>query len=441
MAHTVVRLPAEQIAPLARLYDEAVAARRRHSLIAAAVVAVCIALSCWWGEVKPAVFAANAFRLGDYFWNIVPTLRFDQLGTDLAEWYWNLDGWLKLLADTILIAYLGTVFGAIGGFCLCFLASANLWCKSPFIRLAARRLPGILPHRARAGVRPACSWSPSGSARMPGVLALAIHTMGALGKLFAEVVENIDMKPVEGATASGASWLHHRTASPWCRRCSPTSPPTACLRFEINVREASIMGFVGAGGIGQDLVEAIRKFYYSDVSAILLLIIAAVMIIDLVTEQHAPPPASASEAQPMSRARHRHLRSGRCSARALQAAPSAASSRRRPARAVRTGGWLIAGKHRAASPPIGFWQLGFSLSAGWAPGIAQLAPLRHADDAARSRHGSCRSILHALGETLAIAFLGTLGGARCIAFPFGLPRGEERHSQSIVRPFCRAPRC
>ncbi len=57
------------------------------------------------------------------------------------------------------------------------------------------------------------------------------------------------------------------------------------LRFEINVRSAAVMGFVGAGGIGQDLMEAIRKFYYSDVSAILLLIIITVMVIDLLTER------------------------------------------------------------------------------------------------------------------------------------------------------------
>jgi phosphonate transport system permease protein len=59
----------------------------------------------------------------------------------------------------------------------------------------------------------------------------------------------------------------------------------ALLRFEINVRGASVMGFVGAGGIGQDLIEAIRKFYYSDVSAILVMIIAVVMLIDLCTER------------------------------------------------------------------------------------------------------------------------------------------------------------
>jgi phosphonate transport system permease protein len=57
------------------------------------------------------------------------------------------------------------------------------------------------------------------------------------------------------------------------------------LRFEINVRESAVMGFVGAGGIGQDLIEAIRKFYYSDVSAILLLILVTVAIIDTLTSK------------------------------------------------------------------------------------------------------------------------------------------------------------
>lgn len=282
MPSAIARLPADQIAPLARLYDAAVAARRRHTLIAAGVVLVCIVLSCWWGEVKPGVFATNAHRLGQYFWNITPTLRWDSLGTDLAEWYWNLDGWLKLLADTILIAYLGTVLGTIGALCLCFLASANL-VRSPWIRLSARRLLEFF--RTVPEVVFALLFVMAfGLGAMPGVLALAFHTMGALGKLFAEVVENIDMKPVEGVTAAGGSWVQVVRLAVIPQVLSNFTS-YGLLRFEINVREAAIMGFVGAGGIGQDLVEAIRKFYYSDVSAILLLIIGTVVIIDLVTEQ------------------------------------------------------------------------------------------------------------------------------------------------------------
>ena len=282
MAQAVTRLPDQQLAPMFAAYDAAVSARRRHSLVVAGVVLVCIVLASWMGEVKPAVLFAHADRLPNYFWSITPVLRWDSLGADLAEWYWNLDHWLRLLLDTLLIAYLGTLIGGIGGFCLCFLASANL-VKSPFIRLGARRFLEFcrtVPELVFALLFVVAF----GLGPMPGVMALAIHTMGALGKLFAEVVENIDMKPVEGATAAGASWLS-TVRFAVVPQVTSNFASYGLLRFEINVREASIMGFVGAGGIGQDLVEAIRKFYYSDVSAILLLIIATVMIIDLVTER------------------------------------------------------------------------------------------------------------------------------------------------------------
>ena len=119
---------------------------------------------------------------------------------------------------------------------------------------------------------------------MAGVLAVVIHTLGALGKQFAEVVENIDMKPVEGVSATGASW-HVAMRYGALPQVMSNFVSYTLLRFEINVRESAIMGFVGAGGIGQDLIEAIRKFYYSDVSAILVLILVTVAIIDMLTSR------------------------------------------------------------------------------------------------------------------------------------------------------------
>lgn len=92
------------------------------------------------------------------------------------------------------------------------------------------------------------------------------------------------MGPVEGAAATGASWVSTMRFAVVPQVLSNFAS-YALLRFEINVRGASVMGFVGAGGIGQDLIEAIRKFYYADVSAILLLIILAVVVIDMATER------------------------------------------------------------------------------------------------------------------------------------------------------------
>ena len=119
---------------------------------------------------------------------------------------------------------------------------------------------------------------------LPGILALAIHTAGALGKLFAEVVENIDMKPVDGVVATGGNWFH-KIRFAVLPQVASNFASYALLRFEINVRGASVLGFVGAGGIGQTLLEVIRKFYYADVSALLIMIIATVMVIDAVTER------------------------------------------------------------------------------------------------------------------------------------------------------------
>jgi phosphonate transport system permease protein len=92
------------------------------------------------------------------------------------------------------------------------------------------------------------------------------------------------MKPVEGTTATGGSWLEviRFAAVP---QVLPIFASYTLLRFEINVRSASVMGFIGAGGIGQEFIVAIRSFYYTDVSAMLLMIIVTVFVIDLLTER------------------------------------------------------------------------------------------------------------------------------------------------------------
>jgi phosphonate transport system permease protein len=179
-----------------------------------------------------------------------------------------------------MMAYVGTALGAIGAFFLCFLAAANV-APRPWLRTLVRRfceLCRTVPELVFALMFVIAF----GLGPIAGVLAVAIHTLGALGKLFAEVVENIDLKPVEGVTATGASWTTAMRYGAVPQTLS-NFVSYALLRFEINVRGATVMGFVGAGGIGVDLVEAIRKFYYSDVSAILVLIVITVSVIDTLT--------------------------------------------------------------------------------------------------------------------------------------------------------------
>jgi phosphonate transport system permease protein len=278
----IAQLPEAQLRPLLAAYDASVRSRRWHTLLIFACVGVAIALSSVSAEVSPLKLADNIGRFTSYIFRLFHLENGAFVWTDPAEWYWGLARWLRLLGETLLMAYVGTVLGAAGAFGLCFLAAANV-APSRWLRIAARRFCELC-RTVPVLVFALLFVIAFGLGPMAGVLAVAIHTLGALGKLFAEVVENIDMKPVEGVSSTGAAW-------PTAMRFGAL-PQTmsnfvsyALLRFEINVREGAIMGFVGAGGIGQDLIEAIRKFYYSDVSAILILIILTVAVIDTLTSQ------------------------------------------------------------------------------------------------------------------------------------------------------------
>jgi phosphonate transport system permease protein len=119
---------------------------------------------------------------------------------------------------------------------------------------------------------------------LPGALAIAVHSMGSFGKLFSEVNENIDMRPVEGVRASGANWLQMLRYAV-VPQVLPNFSSYTLRRFEINVRASSIVGFVGAGGIGQELYYVIRQFIYVDISAIVRLLILTVALIDITCER------------------------------------------------------------------------------------------------------------------------------------------------------------
>jgi phosphonate transport system permease protein len=286
MSSAVTRLPDHQLAAHGAAYAEAVSAKRRQLYIGLGLFVLAYIVAGIVAEVRPATFFTNLWRFTDYIGRIFTLEQGAAAGRfvlfDPVEWMWGFDKWMKLLWETLLIAYVGTLTGAVGGFVFAFLSARNLTPNSTVGFLAKRWLEfcRTVPEIVFALIFVVAF----GLGPVPGVLAIAIHTFGALGKQFAEVAENIDMKPVDGLTATGATWAE-------CMRFAVVPQVLsnfasyALLRFEVNVRGAAVMGFVGAGGIGQDLVEAIRKFYYSDVSAILVLIIATVMIIDLSTER------------------------------------------------------------------------------------------------------------------------------------------------------------
>jgi phosphonate transport system permease protein len=282
MASGLLSLPPERVDRLLMDYARAVARRRRQFYLVLAALAVLAAVAGRYGEVDPAYLIDHISAFTSYFGRIVPRLTVAHFGADVADWYWNSSGWLKLLVDTVLIAYLGTLIGALGAFATVFFAADNTAPSRP-LRFAVKRFHEFC--RTVPDIVFALLFvSAFGLGPLPGILAIGIHSLGALGKLFTEVVENIDMSPVEGVRSTGGSFLATMRFGV-VPQVLANFASYALLRFEINVRSGSVVGIVGAGGIGQDLFVAIRKFYYSDVSAILLMIIVTVALLDLVTER------------------------------------------------------------------------------------------------------------------------------------------------------------
>jgi phosphonate transport system permease protein len=282
MTSSILSVPQARLEVLLADYQREVGRRRRQSLLVLAILAMLIAIAGHFGEVDLDYLFQHISNFTSYFGRIVPKLGIAHFDADVADWYWNITGWLKLLLDTVLIAYLGTLIGASGAFTIAFFAAANL-APSNVLRWSIKRIFEFC--RTVPDLVFALMFvSAFGLGPLAGILAIAIHTFGTLGKLFTEAIENIDMKPVEGVRSTGSRFIEMVRFGALPQVVSSFASYTL-LRFEINVRSGSVVGMVGAGGIGQDLFVAIRKFYYTDVSAILLMIIVSVAVIDLVTER------------------------------------------------------------------------------------------------------------------------------------------------------------
>jgi phosphonate transport system permease protein len=280
MTVAVTILPSQQLAALNEAYRKAVARKRLRIALGAAVFFAALLVASVGAEVNLRTFFTYLGNFVSYFDRILKLDNGSRVWTDIGEWLWGWRKWSFYLGETILISYVGTLSGAVLAFGLNFLAAENT-APAPWLRIVVKRLMEFcrtVPDIVFALIFVIAF----GLGPMAGVLAISIHTIGALGKQYSEMVENIDMKPVEGVRCTGAGWIS-------CMRFAVLPQVAAgfasytLLRFEINVRGASVMGFVGAGGIGQELLVAIRKFYYSDVSAILLMIILTVFVIDIGT--------------------------------------------------------------------------------------------------------------------------------------------------------------
>ena len=181
------------------------------------------------------------------------------------------------MLQTLNIAILSTLIGFLFGFVLCFLAAKNL-VRNRLVRATVRRSMEILrafPEIVIAGFFAAIlSLGP-----IPAIFAVGIHTIGALGKLFFEVVENADMKADEGLRAVGANWLE-RVGFGIVPQVMPNFMSYALLRLEINVRASTIIGAVGGGGIGEELRLSIGRGHQAKTLAIVLLLLVTIIAVD-----------------------------------------------------------------------------------------------------------------------------------------------------------------
>jgi phosphonate transport system permease protein len=179
--------------------------------------------------------------------------------------------------ETLNIALLATLVGYIFGFLLCFLAARNLTTRR-WLRFFVRRFMELLrafPEIVIAGFFLAIlSIGP-----IPAVIAVGIHTIGALGKMFFEVVENADMRPEEGLRASGANWVE-RVWFGIVPQVMPNFLSYTLLRFEINVRASTIIGAVGGGGIGESLRLSISRGHEAKTLAIVILLFTTIVAVD-----------------------------------------------------------------------------------------------------------------------------------------------------------------
>ena len=181
------------------------------------------------------------------------------------------------LVITLNIALVSTIIGTTIAFVLCFFASTNL-VGAGAVRWFTRRIMEVMrafPEIVIAGLLTAIlSIGP-----IAAIIAITVHTIGALGKLFFEVVENADMRPDEGLRAAGASWVE-RVRFAIVPQILPNFVSYALLRAEINVRASTIIGAVGGGGIGEVFRLSIGRDHAAKTYAIVILLLIAIIAVD-----------------------------------------------------------------------------------------------------------------------------------------------------------------
>ncbi|MBR1217540.1 phosphonate ABC transporter, permease protein PhnE [Bradyrhizobium sp. U87765 SZCCT0131] len=250
------------------LFQRSLTARLLVPALAAAMVALFI-----YGlavlDFSPARMLGGLHQLGWIVMMMVPPDPGSSLPT-----------YLVALGETLSIAVLGTVVAAIVAFPVSLLAARNV-IPSALFRFPVRRFLDSI--RGVDTLIWALVWiNVVGLGPFAGVLAIAVSNFGILGKLFSEAIEAADRKQVEGIRASGGSKLHEIRFG-LMPQVLPVIASQVLYFIESNTRDATIIGIVGAGGIGLQLAEQIRVLEWQKVSFLILMVLIAVALIDFVS--------------------------------------------------------------------------------------------------------------------------------------------------------------
>ncbi len=184
--------------------------------------------------------------------------------------------------ETLQIALWGTLLGVILAVPLSFLAARNL-CRNPVLYHGTRQFLNIT-RSINELIVALIFVSAVGLGPFPGVLALAIHGLGMLGKFFAESIEEIDQGPIEALQATGARPLQvivfgvlPQVLTAWIA--------VVLYRFEVNLRSATVLGMVGAGGLGFELVSSLKLFKYTETATCIIVITVMVVAADTISSR------------------------------------------------------------------------------------------------------------------------------------------------------------
>lgn len=241
------------------------AAGLRGAALAGVILAICVAALAVTGFFDAERLADGLPAMAQLFSEMVPP--------DFSRWR----VWLKPLLDTLAMSIAGTALAVLISLPLALLAAPNV-SPHPVVQHVTRTLLAFLRSVPEI-IMGILFVAAVGFGALPGVLALALHSVGMVGKFYAEAIEHVDAKPLEAARAAGATRFQVVTHAV-LPQVMPQLSDITIYRWEYHFRASAVLGIVGAGGIGFELIAALRLMSYDQVSAILLAILACVLVVD-----------------------------------------------------------------------------------------------------------------------------------------------------------------